>query len=106
MSEHIDHEAEAERLLDLAEQTRRGMTVEEIQVSVQAAQAHAVLALVEQQRIASRLEYTRIAVEQYGNYAPTGANLPSLFLPPETEQGNMRVPEDIARALRIGDSDE
>ena len=67
------------------------------------AQVHATLALVEQQRIANRLEYVRLAVEQYGNYAPTGANRPSLFLPPETEQGNMRVPDDIARALRIGD---
>lgn len=30
-----------------------------------------------------------------------GANLPSLFAPPETDQGNMRVPEDIAAALGI-----
>ena len=65
------------------------------------AQVHATLALVEQQRIANRLEYARLAIEQYGNYAPTGANLSGLFALPETEHGNMRVPEDIAAALWI-----
>ena len=65
------------------------------------AQAEATLALVEQQRIANLIALTKFAFEKYGVYAPTGANLPALFLPPETDQGNMRLHPDIAAALGI-----
>ena len=102
MSERIDHAAEARRILSDVKPYRD----QDLGVAMGSAQIHAILALVEQQRIANRLEYTRLAIEQYGNYAPGGANLPSLFAPPETEQGNVRVPESIAAALGIGDSDE
>ena len=63
--------------------------------------AKALEALVEQQRIANLIALTKFAIEQYGNYAPTGANLPALFLPPETDQGNVRLHPDIAAALGI-----
>jgi hypothetical protein len=97
MNKSIDHEAEANRLMTLASNPRDSST----ETIALCAQTEATLALVEQQKIANRLEYTRLAIETYGNYVPGGANLPSLFAPPETDQGNMRVPEDIATALGI-----
>ena len=105
MTERIDHADEAIQGIMVASQRVseefRTVTGEHKADILAEAQVHATLALVEQQRIANLIALTKFAFEQYGNYAPTGANLPALFLPPETEQGNVRLNPDIAAALGI-----
>ena len=105
MTERIDHADEATQGIMVASlrvsedfSTQTGEHKADILAE---AQVHATLALVEQQRIANVIALAKFAIEQYGTYVPTGANLPALFLPPETDQGNVRLNPDIAAALGI-----
>ena len=103
MPKRIDHAGGAMTHIEYAHE-RRGEAGDMEETRLEAAfiaQAEAMLALVEQQRIANLIALAEFAHEQYGTYAPTGANLPALFLPPETDQGNMRLHPDIAAALGI-----
>lgn len=96
------HEQQAKYWLNDASAEYRNGNAKRAGLCVGMAQVEATLALAEQQRIANLIALTRYAVEQYENYAPIGANLPALFTPPETVQGNMTLNPEIAQALGIG----
>lgn len=65
------------------------------------AQVHATLALVEQQRIANLIALADHAFERWVNYAGEAGGIGTLFSNPESENGNMRVRDDIAESLGI-----
>lgn len=101
----MTHRDEALRILEEADRdvsenwlTKTG---EEKADMIAQAQVHALLEIGEQMRVANLIALTKCAVEKYGNYAPQGVNLPSLFKPPLTEQGNMLIHPDIAEVLRL-----
>jgi hypothetical protein len=93
----LDHVASAQALLDAL----NGQPVELAMSFSAAAQAHATLALVEQQRIANLIALASHANERWGNYAGEAGGLGTLFSYPDAEGGNMQVRDDIARALGI-----
>lgn len=95
-----DHKADSEEWLVAAE--RPDVPAGEFSTSLAAiAQVHATLALVEQQRIANLIAFSDHSFERWGNYAGEAGGMGVLFSNPESENGNMRVRDDIARALGI-----
>lgn len=99
MSERIDHAAEAVALRALT--ATLGVTVGQADGLLQAAQMHATLAIVEQQRIANVINLAKAAQAQYGHYAGEAGFMGQLFDNPNTELGNMRLKPDIAAALGL-----
>lgn len=95
------HEQQAKYWLNDATAEYRKGNAKSADLCVGRAQVEATLALAEQQRVANLIALARYAVEQYGNYAPTGANLRALFTPPETEHGNLSLNPEIAQALGV-----
>lgn len=65
------------------------------------AQAHATLALVEQQRIANLIALASHAAERFGNYAGEAGGLATLFEYGETPESNMRLRDDIKKGLGL-----
>jgi hypothetical protein len=65
------------------------------------AQVHATLALVEQQRIANLIALADHASELFGNYAGEAGGMGTLFSHPEDEGGNMRLRDDVRKALGL-----
>ncbi len=70
-------------------------------LSMIAAQVHATLALVEQQRIANLIALAEFARREFGNYAGEAGGFGTLLSYGETPESNMRVRDDVAAALGI-----
>ena len=66
MTKRIDYVAEARKLLEMSHRTT---SLEIMKINQREAQAHAILALVEQQRIANVLKVDEMAMR--GNYNPS-----------------------------------
>jgi hypothetical protein len=66
-----------------------------------AAQVHATLALVEQQRLANLIALADHANARWGNYAGEAGGMGTLFSYGETETDNMRIRDDIREALGL-----
>jgi hypothetical protein len=63
----------------------------------------ALEALVEQQRIANLIALADHAHARFGNYAGEAGGLGTLFSYGPTPESNMRIQDDIAVALGIGE---
>ena len=103
MAERINHAETATNLLTQAVDAFDEGRNEYAALTIQAAQAQAVLAMVEQQRIANL-----IALSESGRATVNGARaaLETLYSGKESEgTANMRLSPDIAAALGIGGSD-
>lgn len=96
MSERIDHAAEAVRLIELSSVPPY---TDESRTLLAAAQVHATLALVEQQRIANLIALSQV---QDGLCASAYSALAVM----SPDRRRTILDPNIAAALRIGDSDE
>lgn len=101
MSEYIDHEAETMWLLGST--GPMGFPLESASIS---AQAHATLALVEQQRIANLIALGHLQIASGLDGISTVVGDGSAFRALYPEGPNTPLAPDIARALRIGDGNE
>lgn len=97
MTERIDHVAATQSLLQHAQ----GADPVAARVTLDAAQVHATLALVEQQRIANLIALADHARERFANYAGEAGGMGTLFSYPETEGGNFRIRDDIREGLGL-----
>ena len=108
MSEHIDHAAEAVRLIELSSVQH---FADESRTVSAAAQVHATLALVEQQRIANLIALAN-AHHMGENYDDTveasreAAYALIHYVQRDPDDEFPRIHPDIAAALGIGDDDE
>ena len=104
MSKHIDHAAEAQRVFDIAMSSPGGLDQWGVKFRdrVAVAQFHAVLALVEQQRVANL-----IALAAGGHGGATGFEHEAMdALGVLGTPHHLQLRSEIAKALGIGDSDE
>ena len=111
MSEWIDHEAEAQDWIadapaELANAGLNAGTAERALLCAQLAQAHATLALVEQQRIANLIALGRLQIASGLDGASTVVGDGSAFRALYPGGPNTPLAPGIARALRIGDGNE
>lgn len=97
----IDHAYEARDCLDKAEEVAHTDEFAVADLNVKAAQVHATLALVEQQRIVNLIALAEHAQRRYGNYAGEAGGVGTIFSYGETPESNMRVREDIREALGL-----
>ena len=107
MSERIDHAAEARFQLEGAQDLEAPFCWG----AFAAAQVHATLALVEQQRIANLVSLAKLAGDESVHEELQHIAYQALGVLVEYKQTSLDdehpvVPENIARALRIGDGNE
>jgi hypothetical protein len=100
VSERIDHVRLAQRFVG-GESPLVDGSFDQTRDYIAAAQVHATLALVEQQRIANLIALADHAHGRFGNNAGEAGGVGVLFSYGETPDSNMRVRQEIREGLGL-----